>query len=98
MLYPLEEKSEIAKDHPSCSQMRSPGDVHKSGPGGSDQVLQHLCGTFKESYTVHACPSVFATQKREEWTRNTCGAMVTDMEGRRSDDMESVMPPLLYPE
>ena len=44
MLYPCVEQREITKDHPSFSWMRSPRDVHKSGPGGSDQFLQHVCG------------------------------------------------------
>ena len=59
--YPCVEQREITKDHISCSWMISTVDFHKSGPGGSDQVLQHVCRIFKESDRVHACPSVSAT-------------------------------------
>ena len=40
-LYPCVEWQGITKYHPSWSQMCSPRGAHKSGPGGSDQVLQH---------------------------------------------------------
>ena len=37
----------FAKDHPSCYSMRSNRDVHKSWPGGTDQVIQHVRGIFQ---------------------------------------------------
>ena len=39
----------------------------------------------KELYRVHTCPAVAIPQKREEWTHQPCGAMVTDMKDRNSD-------------
>ena len=41
-LYFCVEQQEITKDHLLLSLMRSPRDVHKSGPGESVQVLQHV--------------------------------------------------------
>ena len=37
-------------------------------------------------------------QHREEWTLQPHGAVVTDMEVSNSDNEESVMPLLIYPE
>ena len=39
--------TENKKYHPSCSRMRSPRDIHKSGPGGIYQVLHNICGIFQ---------------------------------------------------
>ena len=47
MFYPHVEQQEITKYHTSCSWMLYPKDVHKSGPGGSDQVLHHVHGIFQ---------------------------------------------------
>ena len=47
MLYPRVEQREITKDHPSCSRMRSPRDIHKPGLGGTDQVLQNVHRKFQ---------------------------------------------------
>ena len=78
--------------------MSSPRDVHKSGPGGSDQVLHHVREIFKESYSVHACLLVATTQKREEWNHHPCSALVADTGDSDSNDEDSVMPPLIYSE
>ena len=77
--------------------MLSPRDVHKSGPGVSDQAMQHVCEFFKEPDGVHTCPAVATTQKREEWTHHPRGAMVTDTEDSDSDNEDSVINPLIYP-
>ena len=47
MLCPCVEQREITKDHPSWYLMFSPRDAHKSGPGGTNQVLQHVCRNFQ---------------------------------------------------
>ena len=46
MIYSRAEHQETTNDHPSCSQILSPRDFHKSVPRGSDQVLHHVCGFF----------------------------------------------------
>ena len=57
-----------------------------------------LAEFFKESDRVHSCPEVSTPQQREEWTHQPCGAVVTYMEDRKSDDKDSVIPLLIYPE
>ena len=37
-------------------------------------------------------------QQREEWNHHTHGAMVTDMEDSKSDDVNNMIPPYVYPE
>ena len=53
---------------------------------------------FKESDRVHACPSFATPHQREEWNHQPCGAMVTNTEDSNSDDEDSLMPLLIYPE
>ena len=77
--------------------MLSPRDVHKSGPGGSDQVLQHVQEIFKESDRFHTCPAVSTTQHREEWTHHTHSVVSTDKEYSNLDDEYSMILPLIYP-
>ena len=77
--------------------MISPRGVHKSGTGGSDQVLQHVESFFKESDRVHDCLEVSTTQQRGEWTHHSCSAVATDTEDSDSDNEDSVIPPLICP-
>ena len=53
---------------------------------------------FKESNKVHACPAVATTQQREEWTHHTRDTVVTDTEDSDSDEEDSMMSLLIYPE
>ena len=52
---------------------------------------------FKESDRVHACTAVDKPQKREDWTHQHRGDVVTDMEDSDSDNKDNVMHPLIYP-
>ena len=71
-------------------------DVHKSVPVGTNQVLQHVRGIFKESDRIHACPAVATLQHREKWTHRPRVAVVTYIENRNSYDKDSVIPLLIY--
>ena len=53
---------------------------------------------FKESDRVHTFPVVAMPQQREEWTHQNRNAVVTEAEDRDSDDKDSVMTLLIYPE
>ena len=53
---------------------------------------------FKESNRVYACPSVAAPQQREEWDYQPRGYVFIETEKSDSDDKDSVMPSLIYPE
>ena len=55
-----------------------------------------LAWVFKELDRVHACPAVATPHKREDWTHQPGGAVVTDTYDRKLDDEESVMPLLIY--
>ena len=97
-LCPCLEQREITKDHPSCFWMHSTKDVHKSGPGGTNQVLHHVHRIFKELDRFHVCPAVATPHQWEECTNQPRGAVSTYMEDINSDDKDSVMLPLIYPE
>ena len=78
--------------------MRSARGVHKSGPRGSDQVLQRVRGIFKESDRVHACPAVATIQQRVECKHYPRGSVFTYTKDSDSENEDSLMPPLFYPE
>ena len=78
--------------------MRSPRDVHKSGSGGYDQFLQHVCRIFQGIIQGPRLPRNATTQQREDWTRHHRGAVVIDTEDINPDDKYSVMPLLIFPE
>ena len=78
--------------------MRSTRDVHKSGLGGTTQVLQDVRRIFKESDRIHACPTVATSQQREERTNQPYGAFAIDTEYSDWEYKYSVTTPLIYPE
>ena len=60
--------------------------------------MQHVCGIFKKSDQVHACPEVAKLQQMEEWTNQPHGAVSTYTEERNLEDEYSMMISLIYPE
>ena len=53
---------------------------------------------FRESDRFHAFPEVATPQQREEWTHQPHGSVVTETEGRDSDNKDRVKHLLIYPE
>ena len=53
---------------------------------------------FKESDRVHAYLAVATTQQREEWTHQPRGVVVTETEDSDSENKDSVIHLLIYPE
>ena len=53
-LYTHVEQQKITKDHPSCSRMSYTRDLHRSGPGGTEQVRRNVCRNLQ--VTRHAPP------------------------------------------
>ena len=53
---------------------------------------------FKELDRFHVCPAVATPHQWEECTNQPRGAVSTYMEDINSDDKDSVMLPLIYPE
>ena len=68
------------------------------GQEGLTKFYSMFAEIFKESDRVHTCPEVATTQQGEEWTHHTHGAVVTYTEEINSDDKDSMMPLLIYPE
>ena len=68
------------------------------GQEGLTKFYSMFAEFFKKSDRVHAFPAVATTQQREWWTHHPCGAVVTDTKESDSDEEDSVMPPLIYPE
>ena len=53
---------------------------------------------FMEPDRVHACQSVATPQQREECNHQPSSSVVTDTDDSNSDEKESAMPLLIYPE
>ena len=78
--------------------MRSHRDIHKSGSGGTNQVLQHVRGFLNEPNRVQTCSVVATTQQREKLDHQGHITAITDKKDRDLDYKYSVMPLLIYPE
>ena len=68
------------------------------GQGGLTKFYRIFTEFSKESDRVHACTEVAALHQREDWANQPHGAVVTDTEDSNSENEDSMIPPLIYPE
>ena len=66
------------------------------------EVLTNFYNIFAEFFneldSVHTCPAVDTPHQMEECTNQPHGVMVTDTEDSNSNNEDSVIPPLIYPD
>ena len=68
------------------------------GQDGLTNFCSMFAEIFKEADRIHACPEAATPQKREDWTHRPCHEVATDTEESDSDDEESVIMSIIYPE